>query len=188
MDSISEGSLNGIDQFGMETVDAVTHLVKANCWVQALVILYSAIDTLAWLSREEGDVTRSDFCNWVSAYMDPTVQLGCTPKDLYAARCGMLHSSTAESKLSREHKASELWYVTSPRSLPNLQALVGAKAKVVCVTALLDAFSQGVVKFSNELDETRRRETAERMRRWVRFVPRPCGQFPCGASVPKLKA
>lgn len=160
----------------MDTVDAVTELVKANHYVQALVVLYSAIDTLAWSSRDAGDVTRSDFCGWVSRYMDPTVQLGCTPEDLYAARCGLLHSSAAESKLSREKHASELWYATSPHSVPGNQAFaqrVGASAKVLYFTALLTAFSQGVMHFSDELssDETRRRETAERIRRWLRFVP-----------------
>jgi hypothetical protein len=103
-------------------------------------------------------------------------QLGCTAEDLYAARCGLLHSGAAESKLSREKHASELWYATSLHSVPGIQAFaqrVGANAKVVYLTALLTAFSQGVVQFSDELssDETRRRETAERIRRWLRFVP-----------------
>lgn len=168
--------MNTIDELGIDTVEAVTELVRANHYVQALVVLYSAIDTLAWSSRNAGDVTRSDFCDWVSKYMDPTHQLDCTPEDLYAARCGLLHSGAAESRLSREKHASELWYSTSPHSVPESQAFaqrVGANAKVLYFTALLTAFSQGVMQFSDELssDETRRRETAERIGRWLRFVP-----------------
>ena len=168
--------MTGIDRFGIETVDAISHLVKANRYLQALVILYSAIDTLAWASRKEGDVTRSDFCRWVSAYMTPESQLGCTPQDLYGARCGLLHSSGAQSKSSRKREASELWYATSANSVPKIQAFVQQireGAKVLCITDIIDAFAQGVVKFSDEVsrDETRRRETEERIRLWLGFVP-----------------
>lgn len=53
--------MNNIDQFGMETLDAVVHLVKVNHCLQGLVVLYSAIDTFAWAGSNGGDVTRSDF-------------------------------------------------------------------------------------------------------------------------------
>jgi hypothetical protein len=42
-------------------------------------------------------------------------RLGCTAEDLYAARCAIVHSGAAESKMSREGKASEIWYDTSPK-------------------------------------------------------------------------
>lgn len=168
--------MNDIDQFGMEAVDAFVHLAKANHWLQGLVVLYSAIDTLAWASRSGGDVSRADFCRWVSAYMNPSVELGCTSGDLYAARCALLHSSTAESKMSRAGQVSELWYVTSPYSAAAIGSLaqrVGSDAKVLNTTALIGAFSRAVEKFSDELssDETRFRAASERIRRWLRFVP-----------------
>jgi len=64
--------------------------------------------------------------------VDPQTQVGCTPDDLYAARCGLLHSGSAESRLSREGKASPLWYVTDRRKIPLLQEFAqrkGATAK-----------------------------------------------------------
>ena len=163
-----------IAQFGLETVDAISHLVKANRYLQALVVLYSAIDTLAWATCSGGDVTRSDFCCWVSTYMSPQDRLRCAPEDLYAARCGLLHSGAAESKLSRNGKASELWYATSPRSVPALEGLANrVGAKVLYVTALVASFSDGVMEFAEELagDEARQREVTERIRRWIRFIP-----------------
>lgn len=168
--------MNDIDQFGMETADAVVCLVKFNHCLQGLVVLYSAIDTLAWARRNDGDVTRADFCDWVSAYMDPPAGLGCTSEDLYAARCALLHSSSTESKMSRAGQASELWYVTSPYSASAMQSIVqrvGSQAKVLNLIALIDAFSRAVMKFSDELssDETRFRAASERIRHWLRFVP-----------------
>jgi hypothetical protein len=160
----------------MQTVDALTTLVRANHYFHALILLYSAIDALAWASLSSGDVTRSDFCNWVSQYMDPQSRLSCSSEDLYAARCGMLHSSTAESKMSREGRASELWYVTSPHSIPKLEAhrqRVGSRAKVVYFTALVGAFVEGVMRFSDDLAAEPKRQVAAngRMERWLRFLP-----------------
>ncbi len=168
--------MSNVDQFAPETVDAILQLVKANHYLQALVVLYAAIDTLAWSNRSKGDVTRADFTSWVATYIDPQTQLGCTPEDLYAARCGLLHSGAAESKLSREGRASQLWYVTDRGKIPVLQGVAqrrGVNAKVVCVTDLVAAFADGVMKFTEELaqNETRQRQIAERIRRWLGFVP-----------------
>ena len=167
--------MNAVDHFGMQTVDAIKHLVVANRYVQALIVLYSAIDTLAWSSLESGDVTRSDFCRWVDAYMLPEKLIGCTAQDLYAARCAIVHSGATESKMSREGLVSELWYVTSAHSAIDLQLYarkVGADAKVVHFTALVAAFTEGVMNFSDQLttDPDLERICVERIKRWLRFL------------------
>ena len=78
--------------------------------------------------------------------------------------------------MSRKGQARELWYVTSPYSAATMQShvrQVGATAKVLSMTALIDAFSGGVMKFSDDLssDEARFRAASDRIRRWLRFVP-----------------
>ena len=168
--------MNEIDLFGMQTIDAINQLVVANRYLQALVVLYSAIDTLAWVSLSSGDVTRFDFCKWDDTYLKPEMQVGCTSQDLYAARCAVVHSSAAESRMSREGQASELWYSTSSHSIDYLQSYarkVGAKAKVVHFTTLIAAFTFSVMDFSQELatDPGREAVCVERMKRWIRFLP-----------------
>jgi hypothetical protein len=168
-------SMNEIDQFGMQTVDAIRHLAEANCYVQALVVLYSAIDTLAWADLRSGDVKRSDFCKWVDAYLRPQ-QMGCTSDDLYGARCALVHSTAAESSMSRKGLAGELWYSTSPHSMTHLQSYaqqVGARATVVYFTSLVAAFADGVEKFSQDLasDPVREHACIQRIRLWLRFLP-----------------
>ncbi len=168
--------MNEINQFGMQTVDSVRHLVDANCYLQALIILYSAIDTLAWASLSSGDVTQSDFCRWVDTYLTPQSQIGCTSEDLYGARCALVHSSAAESRMSRQGRANELWYVTSPHSINRLESYaehIGVNAKVVYFTALIAAFGEGVMKFSQELasDPIREAVCTERIKQWLRFSP-----------------
>lgn len=168
--------MNAIDQFGMDTVDAVSSLVAANHYLQALVVLYSAVDTLAWVSVSTGDVTGADFCRWVDVYMKPQAQLACSAEDLYGARCALLHSGAAESKMSREGRANELWYVTSPHSVARLQAYAqnaGNRAKIVYFTSLVEAFANGVMQFSDDLasNPNRHAQCSDRIKRWVRFLP-----------------
>jgi hypothetical protein len=168
-------SMDKINQYELDILDTVSVLVKTNHYLQALVILYAAIDTLAWSNLSTGDVTKSNFVTWVTTYIDPT-RFGCTADDLYAARCGLLHSGAAESRMSREGQASELWYVTSPNSVAILEDSIrnkGANAKVVIVTDLIDAFFAGFQKFSDELavQDQRRSEVTERIKPWLTFVP-----------------
>ena len=167
--------MNEVDQFGMETIDAIKQLVVANRYLQALVVLYSAIDTLTWVSLAKGDVTRSAFCLWVDTYIVPNKLIGCTAWDLYAARCAIVHSNTTESKLSRNGEARELWYVTSSPSAESLQEYaqsVGSKAHVVPFTLLLAAFTEGVMNFSEILTQNAELESrcVERMKHWLRFI------------------
>ncbi|MCK4410800.1 hypothetical protein KAV67_00815 [Candidatus Bipolaricaulota bacterium] len=163
-----------IAEFELQTLDAVSCLMKAKHYVQALVVLYSAIDTLAWSTRTSGDVTRTDFCRWVAQYMEPELRLGCTAKELYSARCGLVHSGVAESRMSREGSAAEIWYATASKSVPVLQAEVarrGVTAKVVYTTDLVAAFADGAMKFGEDLEsnEARQKEVVDRIRRWLTF-------------------
>lgn len=168
--------MSQVARFILDTIDAISTLVKAGKWLQALVVLYSAIDTLAWSTRSGGDVTRSDFCDWVSAHMAPSNQLGCTAEDLYAARCGLLHSGASESRLSREGKATELWYATSSDRVAWLQKFAskkGLSVKVLGITELVEAFADGARQFVEDLGADRQREEQvnDRVRRWLGFVP-----------------
>lgn len=172
----------------MQTIDAIKQLVVANRYVQALVVLYSAIDTLAWVSLETGDVTRSAFCQWVDTYVFPEKLIGCTAQDLYAARCAIVHSGTTESKLSRDGKARELWYVTSSLSAERLQEYarsVGSNAHVIPFTLLVAAFTDGAMNFSEALTQNVELESrcVERMKHWLRFVTLPPGDAPKHQSI-----
>ena len=165
-----------ISEFTLATLDAVIGLTRNDHWMQALVVLYSAIDTLAWSTKDTGDVTRADFFRWVDAYMDPVTRLGCTPEDLYAARCAVVHSGASESRMIRQGEAAELWYVTAPGRKPELEAFIAQKgltAKVVYTADLFSAFGDGALKFARELDADPdlAKRVAARMGRWLGFVP-----------------
>jgi len=58
----------------------------------ALILIYSGIDTVGWIDSTDDYATRTSFINWVDAYLLKAKQLQCTALDLYAARCGLLHT------------------------------------------------------------------------------------------------
>ena len=119
----------------------------------ALILMYSAIDIMAWLNRDEEheDVTRSDFILWAETFLLPDSGLSCTAIDLYAARCSLIHSYTAESRLSREGKASEIFYAWGNAQEQDLQKLIEwvntRDAKAVHVEKLFAALKVGVGRF-----------------------------------------
>lgn len=119
----------------------------------ALILIYSTIDIMAWLNRDEDhdDVMRSDFLSWVDCFLMPDSGLSCTSTDLYAARCSLLHSYTAESKLSREGKASQIFYVWGAAQDQDLQEIIDRvntrNAKAVHVDKLLAALKLGIGRF-----------------------------------------
>lgn len=78
----------------------------------AMILVYSGIDAFAWLNRPSNieDVRRTDFEQWVDTYLMPDSGLNCSSSDLYAARCGLVHSNTSESRLNREDRAHKVFY------------------------------------------------------------------------------
>ena len=77
----------------------------------ALVMLYAAMDIFGSLSRpeSEADTKGGYFKNWVNEYLlaKPAKLMA---EDLWAARCALLHTHTASSKLSRDGVARQLHY------------------------------------------------------------------------------
>src|SRR6266436_3571681 len=74
----------------------------------ALILIYSAIDTSGWLNSNEQFATRKSFIDWTSRYLLSTNRLSCSAVELYAARCGLLHTFTPNSKLSSDKKARRI--------------------------------------------------------------------------------
>ena len=85
----------------------------------AVILTYCAMDAMAFLSMPEGKqkVERSDFKEWITKYMktDSTQPYQYNEDDLYGARCGIVHTYSAESDLSRENKCRKI--VNKPNCL-----------------------------------------------------------------------
>jgi len=72
----------------------------------AVAMAYICIDTLANLARpiDKEKVTRTDFKEWVDTYLKahPDQPYQYRGKDVYAARCALLHKYGAEAELHEE--------------------------------------------------------------------------------------
>jgi hypothetical protein len=91
---------------------AVLDCIDREQALPGLALMYATIDILASLERPaDQEATGSkEFKRWIENYM-PLSALNVTSSDLWAARCGLLHTFTPSSDKSREGKARELHYV-----------------------------------------------------------------------------
>lgn len=120
----------------------------------ALVLIYSGIDTLAWLDRrhDQPDVTGSDFIRWIDTYMLPDDRIHCTSADLYGARCGLVHSFSPLSSRSRSGLAREIYYSWGTARKQDLELSIdsefGKDQKVAMhVDFLIEAFRDAIQAF-----------------------------------------
>lgn len=79
--------------------------------VPMLVLIYTALDTLAWaLYGDKVKEVRQRFTSLCNAYILPGSTIQCTALELYAARCSILHTLGWESELSKLGKARSIFY------------------------------------------------------------------------------
>jgi hypothetical protein len=117
-------------------------------------LIYSAIDIVASLERSGNEGTRKTFVHWVSRYLPHDERLRCTPTELWAARCGVIHTLSADSDLSRRGKARRVEYAYGAASADELQGvlpMVGVKDVAIHVDTFLELARDGVAHFFSEV-------------------------------------
>lgn len=137
--------------------------LEAECLVSAVSLIFVAIDSLAALARPIGQVstTRADFLNWSERYLRPTEAFGCASLDLYAARCGVLHTHSPESGLAHRGESRRLVYEW--RNGPSADTIIPLpeNAVVIHVEALHETFGEATRLFL--IDSVMDREVRERV-------------------------
>ena len=120
-----------------ELVSSIDICRKDRKLTPSLILLYSTIDIMAWLDRDENhkDVRRSDFIKWVETYLLPNYRFSCTALDLYAARCAIIHSYSSESSLSRNGEANMIFY-TGVQQLMKTYKIIS----IILAAAILEQF------------------------------------------------
>jgi hypothetical protein len=124
-----------------------------------LTLLYSGIDVVA--SLEYPASTRARFIKWVDEYLLTNTSLSCTGADLYGARCGLLHSFSAESDLSNQGKARQIIYAWGSAKAEDLAAAAKALGRGDCavhIRDLIDAFRAGLANYLEEVTRDPNRE------------------------------
>lgn len=116
----------------------------------AVAMVYICIDTLANLSRptDKGKVTRSDFMQWVDTYLkghedQPYQYRG---KDVYAARCALLHKYGAEAEL-HEQDPDTIRFVYHDGGKHEYKADVEPRLVIIGTKSLINDVVIGVESF-----------------------------------------
>ena len=147
-----------------QLLEAIDLCIRYRLRGPALILLYSGIDIAGSLDSDEQSVQRR-FTRWIDNYLLLDSALDCTAADLYGARCGLVHTYSPTSALSKAGKALEIGYAWKPDTAAELKKLVlrGAELKqhlgqepmyFVAIQGddLIESFRQGVVRFLNELE------------------------------------
>jgi len=135
-----------------QVVDAYTNCTENSRIFPVLVLIYSTMDMMGWLIHPDGGkpAPGQDFKAWAEEYMKPGASLGCSAEDLWGARCGILHTGSAESDHSRKGKAAPIAYALGGGTV--LYGVDSTKeadieTKVVDMNELGRAFLEGGVRF-----------------------------------------
>jgi hypothetical protein len=123
----------------------------------ALILIYSAIDTTAWLDSTKTFSTRTDFIHWVDNYLLKAKPLQCKAIDLYAARCGLLHTFTSSSSLSTSKQARVISYAWGKAKAEDMARIMDFDNKsnqsvVIHVDDLYQAWLLGLALWGEDLD------------------------------------
>jgi hypothetical protein len=130
---------------------SIVHSIESEWYLPAQILIYSSIDAAAWLAGDENAKVGERFCEFVDRWMLSKYLLPATAQELYAARCGILHTFTADSKLSKKGSARRVIPSRGSDDARDLQARLEAKgikdAVVVPIIGLFDSFRFGYSDF-----------------------------------------
>jgi hypothetical protein len=143
----------------LELVDAVKATFgPSRATFPALLLMYATIDILSALSRPRDHVETSGpvFQRWIGEYLLPDSGLNCTAEDIWAARCGLLHTLSLSSRLSRAGRAKPICYINRQDGVERMQQFCDGKGHDVVVVSLenyVAAFYQAVLRFTERISK-----------------------------------
>jgi len=149
-----------INEYCTKTIGAIHLLSEENLYDHCLILIYSSIDVLGLLNAED-DVPSANittFKAWAKKYMKLD-QLNITETDIYSARCGLLHTHTAQSNISKNKRAKELIYLLKKNESSQLQTItkdprMGDSHQYVYMDDLINSLALGMTNFIKAVDQT----------------------------------
>jgi hypothetical protein len=148
-----------------ELIKAIDASFKGKESLSGLILLYSLIDIMAWLSRDQHDAdsTKSDFIHWVEEFLLPGSSLACTGEDLYSARCSIIHSYAPEwgSSMGRQSEAKKIHYIwgkagkVTPVGHANSSSEKKDENVVLHIDDLVNALKIAIQRFNDSLSYNR---------------------------------
>ena len=149
--------------------------LENECWGAAVILIFAGVDAMAYLNMpaNQEDVTRTDFVDWAERYIHFPCEEQLTGLELYSARCGMLHTYSTFSRLTREGGCRVIGYTDEMYPEVRFNPEVSENLVLVSIPALAQAFFNGVDQFLINLfaDNERVRLTEHRFNNIVQTIP-----------------
>ncbi|MBZ5528177.1 MAG: hypothetical protein LAN71_09800 [Acidobacteriia bacterium] len=154
--------------------DAVIYCYQKELLMPCLVLLYSGIDVAASLEPSVAQGVGERFEKWVERYMLSGRSLPCTAKEIYAARCAVVHTFTPDSNISKAGSARAIGYAygnAEVKKLDEATVLSGRQELQVNVhlSDLIEAFHAGYEIYLKEAlkDSARWKQVMEHANMWT---------------------
>ena len=149
----------------LELIKTIDYCFKSDVNLTGLILFYSAIDIMAWLSRDqlESDATRNDFIRWVNEFMLPGTGLLCTAEELYSARCNIVHTYAPEWGTGvnrRERETRKIIYAWGKRPEEVLESHVNKtthkeKTILIYTDEFINSLKMAIERFNSSLSFSR---------------------------------
>ena len=139
-----------------QIAEAIFLCIERKLVTPSLILIFSAIDITSWLDDEDPkESVKTRFTRWVDRYLLPAKPLQCTAIELYAARCGLVHTLTPESNLTKQENVRQIIYAWGTSKADKLQEMItlGQISKYVSlhIEELLKAYLLGLATFLEEV-------------------------------------
>lgn len=137
---------------------------ESGCLGSALILIYSGIDAMAYLSMPESQkgVRSRDFKQWVTRYIQIDAKETITTEEFYSARCAVLHTYGVESGKTRSGHARMIGYMVGGYPPIRFNPNVSKDLVLLEVGALKKAFFAGVDQFIvDSFADAKKRKTVE---------------------------
>lgn len=133
--------------------ESIKHIMGGGYPGAAVILIFSYLDSLASLSMPESreKATRADFIKWVDKYMktDPQQAYQYSGKDVYAARCGIIHQYSPYSDYGDKEKCRLFVYSTLEDH--KYDPTVDSGLVVISLPRLANDFFKAISRFLCEL-------------------------------------
>lgn len=162
----------------IQLIQAIEHCERNNLVVPTLVMVYSAIDSISWLAGENRKESGKAFKKWVNDWMLKDPKIKCTAEELYAARCGLVHTLTPTSSLTSKgvRKIAYSWGSGDNDDLERLIKISASEEAVASVhlSDLLQAFRTGMADCLEQIykDPERKRSFEKKCGEHFATIPR----------------
>ncbi|MFA6164631.1 MAG: hypothetical protein WC685_14530 [Methylobacter sp.] len=138
-----------------QLIKATENCIDQNLVLPSLILIYTSIDSVSWIANDSpnADVGKQ-FQKWVNEWMLKDGGLDCTAEELYAARCGVLHTLTPNSRLSEKkgvRKVAYAWGKASPDKLTESISALSMRNSLASVH-IEDLFWSFRNSFANYMD------------------------------------